>query len=794
MAKLGSFALGLVQLLAGIFFTATGIGAGLGMKLILSGALTIATGLKTPTGRDGFESSPRYGFDNLNNVSHDGGPVPVIYGMERVAPQIVSMTTDQNGTSQVLRMLMLVCEGEIESITDVRINEVPADDFKDVIVETRTGTADQTVIDGFNEIGTAWQAGTKLTHRTSHLHAMRNDSDSAILSFVWPSGMYAVQKDGDIITVGVSLTFEIREEGKTTWIPVQPRTWVQKSVGGYWLGHVPAGGPWRHIGSGVWHHSAKTQSTYRTQMRVHFPSRGKWDVRVTGAQVAHERHINIPTLTNVVEILNDQRAYPNRALLALEIPASGQLSGGTPRVTCLVKGKKVATTPWDSSADDEWSRNPVWCLRDMLLNARHGLGGWLTTADMDDGSGGSWDLAAQACDAALTGKGYGNPHARHELDIVMDTKAPCRDWVSQIIEAARLNLWMADGLLRIKHLEAGSSVRTFSEDEGDGNRKNILAGTNSSGPEDELVSSLVDRVLPDPQQFNVVRVRYVDRYKDYRTQTLEVRDERVPIGAITSGPFQAGEEVHADAIDWRGHVTREAENGADYLHVVADPGYDDTAISNGIFLEGQTSGASATAQGAGEDPSPERVLEIQLFGVTRGAQALREARYQLNRAQLTKHHCTFAMFLGDQDLEPGDVITLKAARLGWTAKLFRVLSIQYAHDGTGRIDAREYDEDVFVDQVDMLEDPPLFTGPGDAVTPGIRPVAGSDSAASSDTTPPTYSGTTPLLGGGIRRPQTRRATSSPPPPARSGVGLFRSQKTTRALHATYIGWSRGFGK
>lgn len=740
MAKLGSFILGIGQLLAGLFFTATGVGSGLGLKLIISGGLTIATGLKTRTGRDGFESSPRYGFDNLNNVGQDGGAVRVIYGKERIAPEIISITTEQSGSTQILRMLLLIGEGEIEGISDVRINDTPHDQFDDVKLTTRLGTADQTLIPGFGEIGTPWEAGTKIELGATHVHEMRNEGDAVVLNFAWLGGMYVVQKDGDLISAGWKVEIKIKgaTEDDEKYVPATPYSVTQlyDIIGrptGETLesGNVPVGTTWTSYGGGVFDHTkVLTQSLYRSQMRVNFPTRGRYTIKVTGVATADARYYNVPNLSNVVEILNDARAYPNRALLGLEIPAQAQLTGGTPRVTCLVKGVKVNTKPSDQNAQVEWSRNPVWCLRDFLLNERYGLGGWFTAADLDDGTGGTWEEAADACDDTLTGLGYVNPHPRHEIDLVLDTKAPGHDWVSQFTEHARLRMFMTDGLLRLRHAEARVATRLFSEDEGDGQRKNILAGVNSEGEEDALVSSLVDRVLPSEQQFSVVRVRYVDRHREYRIQTIEVRDDQVPVSAI-SGTFQVGEEVHAMSGAWRAVVTREAVTGDPYLYVAVDPQYD-VELDASETITGKTSGATCTSSGAVQEITPERVLEIQLFGVTRIEQAKREARYRLNLATKARVHCSFAMFLGDQDLEPEDVIEITSSRLGWSAKKFLVLSVQWAGDGTGRLDCREYVASVFEDQLDRLEDPPLFTGAGDSITPGARSASSDDSSASED--------------------------------------------------------------
>lgn len=766
---IGNFLLGALQVLAGIFLTATGLGAGLGLKLILSGALTIITGLVTPQGRDGFQSSPRYGFDNIRNTTNEGGPIPVIYGREMVAPSIISQMIEPDGLDQRLKILCLIGEGEISAITDIRLNDTPIDEFDGIQTLRLYGRDPQYLPWGWRDIGTAYPAGTRLTNGEEHTHTGKDESDSLILSLVFPGGLYAVHKDGGLAYAGWNCRIEYAKGSNpksTDWKPVLPAKWIQKSVGGYYQGHVRTSTGWVHYGGSHWAVAAqRTQAAYRIQLRIDLnlfagtafgsttaseDGRDIWSVRIRGAEVAHSRRTNIPNLANVIEVKTETRQYPNRALLGLIIPATAQLSGGTPRITCLVDGMKV-DDPRTASSSKAWSRNPVLCARDLLLSERYGLGEFFTEADLDDGVGGTWRDMADYCDVALTGPGYSQPHHRHQLDLVLDVKAPVRDWLSQILTTARLNLFQSDGLLRLSADMGGLvPIRTFSEDEGDGTRRMILA---AAGDDGRMVSSLVDRILPDSQAWTTVRARYVDRFKDYQQQVIEIRDDRIPVdGVISGGPFLAGEKVRVTGtyqitydwlafwgiiwtynvnFTWTGFLSRNYESGDAYLYVAPD---EDTrawptgrTITFPLTLTGLSSKATTGITGHLERLSPERVAEIQLYGVTRMVQALREARFHINRAQLTPRFCSFAVAIRDLDLEPGDVFAIDSARLGWSGKLWMCLATRYGHDGSGRIEAREHDEDVYLDQTDHIKDPVLYKAPGGSITPGARSLQTADS-------------------------------------------------------------------
>lgn len=118
-------------------------------------------------------------------------------------------------------------------------------------------------------------------------------------------------------------------------------------------------------------------------------------------------------LHSITEIVNGDFIYPNTALLALKIKATGQLHGSIPNVTSIVRGKKISVPDiaggseafdevwydstderfensdgeertWDESTyTEEWSDNAILCVRDLVLNKRFGLGQYVKNSDLD---------------------------------------------------------------------------------------------------------------------------------------------------------------------------------------------------------------------------------------------------------------------------------------------------------------------------------------------------------------------------------------------------------------------------
>lgn len=788
--------LGAVQLLAGIFLTATGIGSGLGLKLILSGALTIISGMVTPEGRSGWQSSPRYGFDNISNTTREGAPVPVIYGQEVIAPGIISQVTEESDSDTILKLLCLVGEGEIDSISDVRLNDTPVANLEGIQVETRMGTASQEPIQGFAQIGTPWAANTRLEKDAVHVHTGKADVDALIWGITFPAGLFGVANDGDLDYRAFTFHLEYAvgdSPAESDWKPVTPRQWQQKSVGGYWTGQAVPNSFFVHLGGKKWRTGArKTQSPVRMQMRLELAAeegrgRGRFSLRVTGTEASHPKRTNIPTLVRVIEVLNETRAYPNTALLALTIPGQSQLSGGTPRVTCRVKGRKLYDP---RTGETVWSRNPVLAMRDLLLSERYGLGSDLTAADLDDGPGGTWRVAADECDEEVEGPGYPEGHARHELDLVCDTKAPARDYLTTIGLTARLQLYAADGLLRLTRDADRAPVRAFSEEEGDGERKNILANLDEGSG--KFVSTLVDSVVPASQRWTTVRVRYVDRDKDYAQQVIEISDLRIPVtGSVTGGPFELGEKVRNSSDTARAIISRPYSAGDAYLYVSELDGYEGADWDAPTSVVGIESGASIAATGGPETPPPERIAEIQLFGVTRYLQALREARYHILRASVTPKIASFAVFLGDLDVLPGDVVSIRSDRLAWPGKLFMVQNVVINLDGTGRVEAREHNPLTYQDAIDR---PPIGTAP---ISPSITPVA-SEAGQGTEESGEGGSSPTPSSGGSSSTSSLPQSGGSSSGSTGSGGGSQQPAATTTSNVTVTPGsmawWQQHYGR
>lgn len=729
-ANILNLLIGIGQVVAGVFLMATGAGALAGAKLLLSGGLTLMSAfMPRKSGGEGWKSSPRYGFDNAYNVTNEGGVVPVVFGRERIAPPIISANLVQEGDKQALWLLCLVSEGEIDSIHDIEVNDVPllSDAYPNAWRIVKRGTNPQStdwavgggpdgvggdqIVRGFNQVARPYDVGATLNLGATapFTYQMKDSATSLTLNLVWPSGLFAID-NGKTKSVASRLRIRYKANGAAD--------------SAYKNFDVPTGGQgsWAKTSvSGEWKTEASIQNAaVRRSIRLDFPTAGAYTVELRGQEeddtTGTYQARRVPNVEGAVELVDDARAYPNSALLAIKVYASENLSGSIPHVTCTVKGVKCYDPRTGLTA---WTRNPVLIAREILTNSRWGMGHRFTSADLDEGVGGSWRAMADLCDATVTPRGQ-PAEPRFTCDLVMDQRADAMDWVTQVLGSCRMALVDADGLFKVvvDDAENGSADRTF-----EARASNTSTRHNVARAGDDT-SSLEVRTLPESERFNLIRARFTDETDRYRSAVISIWNLTAAIGSFTGTPTP-GEEFTGGTSKATG---RYVWHRAGVLYYVQD--YGATALSSGETLTFKTSGATVALTGAPvATPATEKVEEVQLWGVTRPTQALREMRYRLNLALMAPEFATLATGVGDVDLEAGDCVDVSDDVHGYSAKRFRVLDLARDDTGTMQVSMREHVTAVYADRVDAIPAPGKFVDPVGAVPTDLRPPSGAGETA-----------------------------------------------------------------
>lgn len=502
--------------------TLAGISVAVGWALaILSLAYSIYSACvrpKTPnygTNGDGLdEGSPTYGWNGIANTQDVGTPIPIVYGMHRVGGNIINQYIRTDGDKEYLNLLISLSEGEIENIDTIEINENPSANFDDIILTKRYGTNSQAQIANFNDSHDLKPLNANLTKNNAYVYTTVNIDITAFeLKLTCVGGLFKSNASSGALE-SWAVTYQVEYK-------------------------LHADGSYTNFGSTTI--DGKSRTDLRRIFRKAGLAVGQYDIRVT--RTSDDSNLSPMLqgdlyLKGVDEIAQDEPLiYPNVALLGVEALATDQLSGSTPTVTSLVKGVKVSipavltaeggtAVAWDDYywdplnssfkllADDSalywdgttyviaYSANPVWCFRDLFTNIRYGLGGYITTSNID-----AVQLLEMAkyCEEKVS-DGKGGYEKRFRLDVVIDSATKAIDLLTQLSATFRCFTFYSNGAIKLKIDKAESPVQMFG-------MGNIIS-------ESFVQSWKSIKEIP-----NVIEVQFTNKELNYKQEVISVMDE-----------------------------------------------------------------------------------------------------------------------------------------------------------------------------------------------------------------------------------------------------------------------------
>jgi len=358
----GAFTFGAGLLLAftpasplGLFMMSLGAGMAAGGLGGMMKALVRPAGLS-----GGFAGSATYGFSAIQNTTRIGAPIPLVYGTHRVGGQIVAASVETLNDNDVLHLLLAPSHGEIESISEIQINDQTISNFPSITTDTRLGTNDQAAIGLFGDESSSTIANdVTLTDSFISYTTAGLNLNAIELKVVFPQGLFALSSNGGFQSASVTVEVEYRLTGAVGWTALTPITY-----------------------------SEAKRAVLRRTIRIDGLAAGRYDVRVrrTSAQSGNDSRTDECHREAVTEIISAGFRYPNTALLAIRALASTVLSSSLPRITCLVDGLKIKVFSSVAQYAVAWSDNPAWVVFDILTNNEYGLGYWVWPNEYSTGT------------------------------------------------------------------------------------------------------------------------------------------------------------------------------------------------------------------------------------------------------------------------------------------------------------------------------------------------------------------------------------------------------------------------
>jgi predicted phage tail protein/sulfur carrier protein ThiS len=560
------------------------------------------------------ESTEEIVWDGPKTNTKQGVVMPVVYGTHGVGGTYINFNIWSDGEDNYADMLVALCEGEISGIRNeaddgnaaipstledvdtatphIRLNEQFISDYDEASWAGRSGTNLQTSIQGFRNLQTLYDYAYDVpAERDSPggkwtlLYTTNADIDQFDLK-MQADQLYNYNKKGKMRSNGLRYRVRHSVTGQDTWTYDPPVS-----------GTVDNSDSWHKV-------SGKSQSATKVNLTVDVGARDRYDVQIqryTPATNADDAK-NPFKVMQLTEIVSEDLAYPNTAVLAIRVKATDQISGSFPEILTTVQGSKVrvpdldggggvefeeyywtgtgnnfaeldggGTETWDgASYIDQYTSNPAYCMRDFLINTRFGVGDAITDADLDNTA---IDNAAKRCWQKDTESGI----HKSELHIVLDGKSSPSDHLSQMALVSRIYVFWSGGFIKLKYLEDEDPVQLIT-------MGNILEGKFST-------TYISQTSIP-----NILAVTFADKADNFKSATRELVDEA----------------------EW--------------------------ALNK-----------------------PQRKKTLSLKGVTTTSQALREAKYHLNRARWRRRVVSLTTTVESLHCEPGDIVAVQhdVPQWGW---------------------------------------------------------------------------------------------------------------------------------
>ena len=408
---------GLSFLTAGIAGGAILGGLSMGWRMVTAIAIGMIGGAlvsrlnrpRVDTSNADQSQSQTYGWGGTSTLTGQGHPLAITYGAMKSGGVLLSRHIISDGARQYLHLLYCAGEGELQDIRNIRINENPADNYKDVQIDIRLGTNDQTIIPNFADNYADQPLNYELSGGWATHEVQGNLCTGIELTVALPNGLYYSNDEGGMDLTSVTLAAECHIVGSAeawTALPLCDSTgtdafltrkdgaWVRSlngaSLGGNYSGRI---------------NEATNRAIYRVYRFEGLPP-GRYEVRV---RCVHKdgntvRYVNRVYWTQLTQIVYDDFVHPGKALIGIRALATEQLSGNDPAVTWVQERSKLYVwNPYRKAYEEKRADNPAWACYDILHQCRRISGRYIVRGEPADRL--SYDMFkawAEQCDS----KGY----------------------------------------------------------------------------------------------------------------------------------------------------------------------------------------------------------------------------------------------------------------------------------------------------------------------------------------------------------------------------------------------------
>lgn len=298
-----------------------------------------------------FEQNQAYGWSPQSSQG-EGIAIPMTYGSFVTSGHLLTnhVTTDpDNNEKQYLNLLLCGGEGPIDNIGNIKINNNPISNFKDVVIETRYGTNDQTPLSNFMDTYNNKSLSYKLSTDTWSTDQTISDIANAIeIAVEFPQGLCYMNDNGSYGSASVVIEAQYRK--------------LANNEG------------WKTFQGSTFSVSEAKSTAFRKVYKQDNLQPGRYEVAVKLRSVSgtSNRYINSCYWSTLTDILYDDLTRPNKVLLSIKALANDQLNGSLPNVTWeQTRNNVLVWNPTVNQYQHKPANNPAWAAYDILHYCRH---------------------------------------------------------------------------------------------------------------------------------------------------------------------------------------------------------------------------------------------------------------------------------------------------------------------------------------------------------------------------------------------------------------------------------------
>lgn len=409
------------------------------------------------------------------------------------------VANDTTASKTYARLQYGMSEGEVEGLANgyksIYLDDTPVENdsgarnFQDVTLDFRSGTNDQTYMEGFESIASETAVGVELKSDTPWVKGVTNLTlDAVIVRVRFGALKQQDPKNGDVSGIVIDYTIEVQTDGGSWELMLDTQM------------------------------SGKTSANYERTHRIGLPgANNNWLIRVirktpnSSSEYVSDK-MYIQAITEVVDL---KLAYPNTALIGVQYDA--ETFSNIAKIAVDLKGVKIKIPSnydpvsrtyigiWDGLFKRAYSNNPAWIYYDLCTNKRYALGNRLKETMID-----KWSLyrLAQYCDQ-LVPDGKGGQEPRFACNVYIQSAESAFDILSKLAGLFRaISYWDGASIVCEADLPQDTMFTYTSANIIDG-----AMGINYTG------TRARDR-------HNAVKVAWDNPQNRYKTEYVFVRDEK----------------------------------------------------------------------------------------------------------------------------------------------------------------------------------------------------------------------------------------------------------------------------